>query len=223
MKSMIRSGLQRVAPGAYRHFRRRALSRTLLTHPDSFLVTTGYLRSFDTWEARSADGQAVPWMSYAMIALLDERLDAGHTLFEFGSGFSTRFFAERVGRVVSVEYDPQWFERVRAELPGHCTLIQQAEDTDGDFCRVASRQGVDFDVIVVDGRDRVNCVKQSVDHLSPAGVMLLDDSDRPKYQPALQVMAERGFRTLHLPSLAPLEFRTHRTSVFYRDGNCLGL
>ena len=42
------------------------------------------------------------------------------------------------------------------------------------------------DVIAVDGRDRVNCVKHAMPKLKPGGVLVLDDSHRPRYREAFE-------------------------------------
>lgn len=215
--------IRSISPALYRRLRHRALARTLLTHPESFLVTTGYMKSFDQQEARGEHGEPIPWMSFTMVALLRQRLQKDQSVFEFGSGFSTMFLAERAQRVVSVEYDPQWYQRITPMLSENCEVVEQAADEDGDYCRVAERRGEHFDVVIVDGRDRVCCVEHSVDSLSERGVLILDDSQRDRYQRAIALMVERGFRHLPLPSLAPLEFRDHQTSLFYRDGNCFDL
>jgi 16S rRNA A1518/A1519 N6-dimethyltransferase RsmA/KsgA/DIM1 with predicted DNA glycosylase/AP lyase activity len=58
-------------------------------------------------------------MNYNVIALLDDRLDSDMRVFEYGSGFSTLYFAERVSSVVSVEYDQQWIEKLSTNLPSN--------------------------------------------------------------------------------------------------------
>jgi hypothetical protein len=78
-------------------------------------------------------------------------------------------------------------------------------------------------VVVVDGRDRVNCVKQAVSALSPRGVILLDDSQQDKYQEANEFAAAQGFRALDLEGLKATGKGLDRTTLFYRDGNCLGI
>lgn len=67
-------------------------------------------------EGRPVDSvaNAIPWMNYNAIEFLDERLNKNLTLFEFGSGYSTYFYASRVKAVVSVEYDDRWYQLVSA-------------------------------------------------------------------------------------------------------------
>jgi hypothetical protein len=78
-------------------------------------------------------------------------------------------------------------------------------------------------VVIVDGRDRVNCLRQSLEHLADEGVVILDDSDRERYQEGIAYVQARGFRALGLESLRPERASRGRTTVLYRQNNCLGL
>ena len=53
-----------------------------------------------------------------------------------------------------------------------------------------------YDVVIIDGRDRVNCIKQSIKALSTEGVVLLDDSHREKYKEGIDYVKNNGFRSL---------------------------
>jgi hypothetical protein len=57
-----------------------------------------------------------PWMTFPAIRFLDHFLKAGMRVFEYGSGGSTLFFAERAGQVVSAEHDPAWATPVRERI-----------------------------------------------------------------------------------------------------------
>ena len=80
-----------------------------------------------------------------------------------------------------------------------------------------------FDVVVVDGMDRLNCIYQCVGKLSDRGVIILDDSHFEEYRPAIDWLEAQGFRCLTISGLKPVLKKPHSTSVFYRDGNCFGL
>ncbi|MGZ3778662.1 MAG: FkbM family methyltransferase, partial [Mucilaginibacter sp.] len=78
-----------------------------------------------------------------------------------------------------------------------------------------------FDIIIVDGRDRVNCCKQAVDALSPTGVIVLDDSEREFYREAVDFLLKKRFKQLAFTGISPGLFYRKATSVFYKDVNCL--
>ena len=57
----------------------------------------------------------LPWWSFEAIDYIAARLaDNPKKVFEFGTGGSTIFFAERCREVISVEDDPAWLQRVAA-------------------------------------------------------------------------------------------------------------
>jgi spermidine synthase len=95
--------------------------------------------------------------------------------------------------------------------------------SNGDYCRMPVKLNVKFDVIIVDGRDRVNCCKQAIEALSPDGVVVLDDSEREFYAPGIAFLKEHGFKQLSFSGISPGLFYNKATSVFYKSNNCLGI
>lgn len=181
------------------------------------------MKSLKESKAVDNDGNLIPWMNYPIINLLKDRLTSDLNLFEFGSGYSTLFYARLVKSVTSVEYDDVWLQIVKKTLPNNVKLIYKEKDIDGDYCRVINSTGQQYDFVVVDGRDRVNCIKQSIKALSPRGVILLDDSQKTKYREGIQYAKECNFRSLDFEGLKPTHFGVDRATLFYRDNNCLGI
>ena len=66
----------------------------LLYRKDSYLNTTGYVRSHQKIASVGPDDQPVPWMNYPVVEFLNARLNKSIRMFEYGSGYSTRFYAE---------------------------------------------------------------------------------------------------------------------------------
>lgn len=60
--------------------------------------------------------EGIPWLTFAATRFLERHLHRGMRVFEYGSGGSTVFLAQRVASVVSVEHDAAWADSVRAEL-----------------------------------------------------------------------------------------------------------
>jgi hypothetical protein len=220
MKAAVKAFVQRRYPAPWLHYR---AFDALVRDSRSYLHQTGWLRSLDEGRPVDAQGQPVPWMNYAAIAFLDERLRSRHALFEYGSGASTAFFAARVAHVTSVEYDETWLAQVKQTAPANVTLVFRAHDEDGAYCRTITGTGRAYDVVIVDGRDRVNCLRQSVEALTPGGVLVLDDSERPRYAPGAAFLRDRGFRALRFEGLKPTGTATDQTTVFYRPDNAFDL
>lgn len=200
----------------------RAYKR-LVKDEKSYLYASGWMKSLENMTPMNTNGQPIPWMNYTIIQFLDERLDKKLKLFEFGSGYSTLYYANKVSSVVSVEYDLNWFNELQPKLPANAKIIFKENDSDGEYCRAIHSLDSLFDVIVVDGRDRVNCVLQSIKALTSEGVIILDDSHRERYQNAIELAKRHGFKVLNLSGLKPTGRGVDTTTILYRENNCLGI
>lgn len=76
---------------------------------------------------------------------------------------------------------------------------------------------------VIDGRDRINCIKCSVDSLAEDGVIIFDNSDLPKYQEGINYLIDIGFKKIDFIGISPVTPHNNCTSVFYRYNNCLNI
>jgi hypothetical protein len=195
----------------------------LLYSKRSYLRNAGYLRSVRQKQPVRLDGSPIPWMNYNAISFLEQRLKRDMSLFEFGSGHSTLFFAELVGRVVSVECDRGWYDSLRPRLPGNVELLLCEPYAVDAYVGHLRSQPRPFDVIVVDAEARAACLQAAPERLSERGAIVLDDAERPEYNPGVQHLLALGFRKLDFEGLKPGGIRAYRTSVFYRPGNALGI
>ncbi|MCY1542979.1 hypothetical protein D9M68_787620 [compost metagenome] len=93
----------------------------------------------------------------------------------------------------------------------------------GLYSKKAASLNEKFDVIIVDGRDRVNCCIHAINALTEQGVIVLDDSEREVYEDARLFLTEKGFKEIPFSGISPGLFYEKRTSVFYKSDNCLGI
>ena len=188
-----------------------------------YLNSIGWFTAFDRKQAVDGQGKALPWVTYSFIDFIKERITKSQHIFEYGSGSSTIFYAERAGKVTSVEHDKGWFDKVKGTSPANAEMIFCELHKDGEYARKATLLNQQFDIIIVDGRDRVNCCKYSLAALSPEGVVILDDSEREAYEPARMLLKENGFKEISFSGISPGLFYEKATSVFYKANNCLNI
>jgi hypothetical protein len=158
---------------------------------------------FYVYEAAEMVRMDLAWWSYPAMRRVEEFLAdrPSARIFEYGAGASTAWLAKRAGQVDSVEHDTKWVEYVRellADTPGvklHPvpatpatpeTVIRSGRTghTDLDFAEYVAtidRVGGMFDLIVVDGRARVDAFRRSLDHLADGGVIVFDNLKRKRY------------------------------------------
>ena len=188
-----------------------------------YLNSIGWFTAFDQKQAVDGEGNALPWVTYSFIDFIRDRINKTQHIFEYASGSSTIFYAERAGKVTSVEHDQGWFDKVKGTSPANAEMIFCALQRDGEYARKAALLDQKFDIIIVDGRDRVNCCKYSLAALSPDGVIVLDDSEREVYEPARALLKDKGFKEISFSGISPGLFYEKATSVFYKENNCLNI
>jgi hypothetical protein len=71
-----------------------------------------HVQSVKSQRAVDADGNPLPWYTYPAIEYLRQLDFSDKTVFEYGSGMSTVFWAGKAKHVVSVEDDEQWCDVV---------------------------------------------------------------------------------------------------------------
>lgn len=86
---------------------------------------------------------AKPWMDPREVAVVQQYLDKSKTMLEYGSGGSTRYYAPKTGRYVSIESDVEWCNGVKRELNigkagsdyEHVSMICQKPEVDPLPCK----------------------------------------------------------------------------------------
>ena len=185
----------------------------------SYLTDTGWRNSRRQRIAVDADGEPLPWYTYPAIRFLAGRLPKGISVFEYGSGCSTLWWSKRASEVISCEHDNDWFQRISKLRPPNVKLmLRRLEEGYAEAVLDSSRK---FDVIVIDGRRRVDCATSAVPALSEAGVIVWDNSDREKYRQGYDFLKSNGFRRIDFWGIGPIGVREWATAIFYRPGNCL--
>lgn len=188
-----------------------------------YLLETGWFESFKSGEPVDAELKPIPWFTYSAIDFLKERLNHTFSLLEFGSGNSTLFFAERTNKVISIEHNKDWHQKIFSNLPENVELNYTSSATDKDYLQPLVENNIKFDVIIIDGIYRNECIMNSLNHLSERGVIILDDSERQDYYPGIKFLSESRFKQLSFSGIAPGIFFRKCTSIFYRANNCLSL
>lgn len=183
----------------------------------------GWTNSYTTKLPVSQNGEALPWVTYPFIDFITERLNQSIQIFEFGSGNSTLFYASKVKAVYSVEHDSEWIGQLKNILPQNVTVYHQELIYGGEYCKFPSTLNRKFDIIIVDGRDRVNCMINAMNYITESGVIVLDDSERKEYSTGIKTLRENGFKQIDFYGIAPGLLYKKCTTVFYNIKNILDI
>lgn len=187
------------------------------------LLEDGWFRSFAEKRPVDREGNPVPFLTYPAIEFLSRRIKPEMNVFEYGSGHSTLWWSRRVREVHAAEHNREWHERISKAAPPNAKIYYAPLEDSERYVSMALAPKTLFSVVVIDGRERVRCAKYAVQALRPEGVVVWDNADRRKYDPGYQFLAEQGFRRVEFVGLSPGVNEKTETSIFYRDGNGLGL
>ncbi|MFC8732589.1 class I SAM-dependent methyltransferase [Luteimicrobium sp. NPDC057192] len=161
----------------------------------------------------------LPWLAFVVIDRLDEIVGPESSVFEFGGGGSTVWFAERARQVTSIEHDPEWAalleERFAATPNVDVRHVAAAGGSYDEYvASVESFPDDSLDVVLVDGRSRVRCALAAMPKVRPGGFLVLDDSQRKYYGPAHEALAPWPHETLQ--GMAPYKFDFGVTTFWRR-------
>lgn len=187
------------------------------------LVDTGWFKSFKAGEPIDNQGNPIPWMSYSAISFLEGRINGNMSVFEYGCGYSTLWWAKRVKNIVSCEHERSWYEKMMKLIPVNVALYYIDLEYGGAYSKKVSEYKERFDIIVIDGRDRLNCARNGLAAVKPDGVFIWDDSGRDDYAEGYAHLRNHGYKRIDFEGVAPVRVDRKSTAIFYRDNNCLGI
>ena len=162
-----------------------------------------------------------PWIVPAAIGWLRRRISRDWSVLELGAGRSTPWLARRAGRVLSFEDNEFWLNHTRERLAEagleNVELSQLPVERFADG--IARLQDGSFDLVLVDflespQTDRVDAVHAARSKVRPGGYLLLDDSDRPGYAEAYELLG--GWRERRFVGVKDDWPEVCETSIFRR-------
>lgn len=219
--------MKRIGPKAYWLLRRLMV----LAAPFNDAVRSGQFRSAVTGKVVDRSGEPLPWLTYSAIHFLGSLDLSTRRVLEFGSGSSTLWWQSRVDSVVSFEADRAWMDQMAPKVGPNVSLLPLPTDPD-DITHKAPNVVAHleehlgdaiFDVIVIDGADRLGTARASLQYLAKDGIVIVDNSDTgigPDGRIALlDIYRDAGLQRVDFYGLGPSILFPQCTSVAFRDGS----
>lgn len=180
----------------------------------------------------------VPWINHQAFIRLKEILHPEMDVLEFGSGGSTIFFRDKVNSVFSIEHDKKWFDEIEdqfKEWPNVTLNLIEPEEGESYDEAYSSVNGIfsegksykryvhaadhleeaSIDLLVIDGRARPECLKQTISKLKSGGVLLFDNSDRSSYKESITKHL-KGWKREVYSGVTLYDWRFNETSLFFK-------
>ena len=164
------------------------------------LFNFGWLRSYIQQRSIDRDGNPVPWYSYAAIEYLKTLNLENSRIFEYGCGGSSVFWAERAKQVIAAENDSKWASIVNSYAIPNLKVIEST--TREKYINLPEELGGNFDMVVIDGRYRHDCVHIASRVVSETGIIVLDNADW--YPDACSTLRDLGWFQIDFSAFGPI-------------------
>lgn len=171
----------------------------------------GYRRSMEEGRPVDAGGNPLPLYTYPAIEYLRQLDFSRRRVFEFGAGASTFFWMTRAKEVVSLESNPEWYQKLQG-LGDNVRLLLETGD---EFPNRILDFDEPFDVVIVDAAGyRYDCADRGLKRLAPGGMLILDNADWHHRTAAM--LREQDLMQIDMTGFKPTEPHTSTTSLFLR-------
>ena len=122
----------------------------------------------------------LPWITFDATRAIQKHLSPRSTMFEFGGGNSTLYWAQRCAAVHTVEGDLEWYamldKAIRERKMSNIFLMHEEEK--GKYANAINASGQEsYDVVVVDGDFRRECIHAAVPRIKRGGLLIVDNTD----------------------------------------------
>lgn len=139
------------------------------------------------------------WINYNSIDHLKKFVNKNKIVLEYGSGASSVWFSKRCKKLISIEHDELFYSKLKKikkknNLKFKYFLTKPQNKIDKynskriknysfkNYIFKPNALGIKFDIIFIDGRSRIECLKNSLNLLKKRGVIVFDNSDRREYK-----------------------------------------
>jgi hypothetical protein len=172
----------------------------------------GQWRTIRDWSSVDKSGVPIPWYTYPATEFLSHLDLSSFKVFEYGSGNSTLWWAERSKQVTSVEDDELWYEKIKLLLKSQ-NVEYCLEKNPQKYFTMATN---DFEVLIVDGKYRRECLNHIVNLKKWGGgcvMLIFDNSDW--YPNTVRFLQEKlGWMQIDFHGFGPINNYTWTTSIF---------
>jgi hypothetical protein len=145
--------------------------------------------------------EIIPMYTYPCYEYLNSIDWKNANVFEYGCGYSTIWWTQKNVNYNGVEDDEKWFNNIKSKQP-NIKLKKKLKEYVNSIYNLNKK----FDVIVIDGQGRFDCVKPALECVKDDGLIILDNSDWHKDtkeqldKSDLIPIHFHGFKALHIDS-----------------------
>lgn len=145
--------------------------------------------------------RTIPWITTEAFNFLKSIIKPNFNILEFGCGGSTIWFAKQNVKCITIEHNIDWYNIVTNYLIYH-QLVYDIRLLPRPYYHICDTFINEyFDIILIDGRDRIKCLLNSINKLKHGGIIMLDNSERIEYADAFIILKE--WETINTQQIEP--------------------
>jgi hypothetical protein len=172
----------------------------------------GQYKSMRSRECRDVNNNAIPWYTYPAIEYINQLDFSDKIIFEYGSGYSTLFWAKRCKEIVSVEDSREWFNRLKDKMPDNVEYL--LKENESEYVRVINNYTAKYDIIIIDGNHRYECAIEALNRLKDTGFIILDNSDWK--EKTSKLLRDSDLIEVDMSGFGPINGYTWTTSFYFK-------
>lgn len=174
------------------------------------------LRSANEWQWRDNNRLVFPWYVKPFLDVLASMDLSGKDVFEYGGGASTLWWASKANSVTSVDANQMYVDAVNNEIKHRGFTNAKILYAHHPEVYINDVNYGWYDIIVIDGHYRDECIQPSLKRLKPNGILIFDNWQQPSVHMAHPQLVE---------ILEKMEHKIYRqedhpdwqTAIFYKS------
>ena len=175
----------------------------------------GQLNSMEHKASIDGNGRPIPWYTYPAIEYLSNLDFTQKRVFEYGSGNSSLWWANRCHDIVAIESDRGWYEKVNSTRSGGQFRDYRLREDINSY--VQHDDIVNFNVVIIDGTFRAPCAGFFLSKIAEPNnfeILIYDNAD---WQPeVINILNEKlqDWVQVDFHGFGPINDFTSTTTIF---------
>ena len=150
--------------------------------------------------------EIIPMYTYPCYEWLNSIDWTDNKVFEYGTGYSTTWWQNKNVNYHAVEDNKQWYDMIKDK-----TNIKH-EPEYNKYSQSIYNYDFKFDVIVIDGTARFDCIKPTLEKIKDDGIIIFDNTDWHKN--SKEELDKSDLIPIHFHGFKPLHVDSETTSCY---------
>ena len=192
-------------------------SKCLSLMNNGYLKDIGWINSEKAGLPVDANNNPLTWYSYSHIQFTAPYITKEISIFEFGAGYSTLYYSSKVKKVTSIDYNINWINILRKKIPDNVVISHY--DLGKGYENAIKQFNKTFYIIIIDGKNRKECIKNSIENINKNGLFTLDTPEREHHRDEIPFLKKRGYKKIDFWGITQGYIHNKYTTIFSKDFN----